>query len=52
MRPAIPLDWARTVDDPQGAVGGLLDQTIDMLVARGIADPDRIVLFGTKSGAE
>ena len=50
MRPAIPLDWARTVDDPQGAVGGLLDQTIDMLVARGIADPDRIVLFGTSQG--
>lgn len=48
--PSIPLDLARTPDDPLGGLGDLLGQTVDALADTGPADPDRIVLFGMSQG--
>ena len=48
--PAIPLDLARTPDDPLGGLGDLLGQTVDALADAGVADPDGIVLFGMSQG--
>lgn len=50
VRPALPLDLARTPDDPLGHLGALVDQTILALAAEGHADPARIVIFGFSQG--
>jgi len=50
VRPAIPLDLARTPEDPLGNLGLLVDQTIDGLASGGYADPGRVVVFGASQG--
>ncbi len=50
IRPAFPLDLARTPDDPLGRLGVLVDETIDALGAAGFADTDRVVAFGFSQG--
>jgi dipeptidyl aminopeptidase/acylaminoacyl peptidase len=50
VRPAFPLDLARTPDDPLGHLGALVDQTIDTLGAEGFADTSRVVLYGVSQG--
>ena len=50
VRPGFPLDLVRTPRDPLGRLGLVLDETIDVLVARGFADPGRVVVFGASQG--
>lgn len=50
VRPSIPLDLARTADGPIAGMPSLVEQSVDELVARGIADRERIVLFGLSQG--
>lgn len=50
LRPSIPLDLARTTEGPIAGMPSLVDQSVDELVARGIADPERLVLFGLSQG--
>ncbi|MGB3625399.1 MAG: hypothetical protein WA989_06220, partial [Henriciella sp.] len=50
MRPALPLDFARTGAGPLEGLGDLVDQTIDALVAEGLVDPGRIVFYGSSQG--
>ncbi|WP_143435356.1 S9 family peptidase [Henriciella aquimarina] len=50
VRPAFPLDLARTAAGPLEGAGALFDQTVDALVAQGYADPDRVVLYGFSQG--
>lgn len=50
IRPPIPLDLARTAEGPIAGMPSIVEQTIDALVAQGIADPSRVVLFGYSQG--
>ncbi|WP_291208177.1 prolyl oligopeptidase family serine peptidase [Hyphomonas sp.] len=50
VRPPLPLDLARSPDDPLGRLGPLIDQTIDALAAEGYADADRVVIYGASQG--
>lgn len=50
IRPALPLDLARTEDGPMGGIGGILEQTADRIVEQGYADPDQILLYGFSQG--
>ena len=50
VRPALPLDLARTKEGPLGGIGAILEQTADEIVRQGYADPDRIVLYGFSQG--
>jgi dipeptidyl aminopeptidase/acylaminoacyl peptidase len=50
IRPAMPLDFARTKDGPIAGMGAVVDQTIDALVQQGYVDPHRVVLFGESQG--
>lgn len=50
VRPAFPLDLARTPGDPLGGLGLLVEQTIDGLAAESYADPDKVVVYGASQG--
>ncbi len=50
MRPAFPLDLAHTGEDPLGALGDLVDQTISALTNEGFVDPNRVVILGSSQG--
>lgn len=51
VRPPLPLDFARTADGPMAGTPALLDQTAEVLIDLGYADPGRIALYGFSQGA-
>nr|WP_290915547.1 prolyl oligopeptidase family serine peptidase [Hyphomonas sp. 34-62-18] len=50
VRAVVPSDFARTQDGPIAGMDELVDQAINVLVDRGFADPDRLVLYGFSQG--
>lgn len=50
VRAIVPSDFARTEDGPIAGMDELVDQLADVLVQRGFADPERLVLYGFSQG--
>jgi dipeptidyl aminopeptidase/acylaminoacyl peptidase len=50
FRPHLPLDLARTDESAIAGMARLVERGLDALVAEGLADPERIVLYGTSQG--
>ena len=50
FRPAVPLDFVDTGNDPMGGLGAVFDQTVSELSTQGLIDADRVVLFGFSQG--
>ncbi|AXE63613.1 hypothetical protein BBF93_04790 [Hyphomonas sp. CACIAM 19H1] len=50
MMPPVPLDMVATPEGPIAGLDDLLEQTLDVLVSEGLADPGRAVLYGFSQG--